>query len=406
MKMQNPHYLIHTEMNDATRSAYARLKRKGAFGMTFDGLANLYAATLDYIGERELKEGTSAEEIAADLLAIMINEKSLPDLLRDDNVDTKQISAAVVGEVNAAWQDIGRATRAASNAMQGALTNADGLDDFEKNIDIMLAELKKITLEAYSSLHVIEAQDDAQPEEKTGRKKTAPEAIRDAACFYGDKRDIVALDILKELEHSTTSNEEAAILAAAREIIERNADTFAAGIVRTKFAEAGGGNLYDALTDIYNANITTANVIKSIMDIVKQDEAARNGEDRAEHDDAAGSDTHEKAAKIITDTLELVIDFPRNATSGVLEELSKDAPNEESRAAIDAAQLIIDGDDDGDPADTIRENLCAIVGYATNGKTDEMLDDVLAEQAKNAPNAETKAVIEAVRDILKDSRND
>ena len=114
----------------------------------------------------------------------------------------------------------------------------------------------------------------------------------------------------------------------------------------------------------------------------------------------------EKAAKIITDTLELVIDFPRNATSGVLEELSKDAPNEESRAAIDAAQLIIDGDDDGDPADTIRENLCAIVGYATNGKTDEMLDDVLAEQAKNAPNAETKAVIEAVRDILKDSRND
>lgn len=131
MKLQNPHYLIHTEMNDATRSAYAKLKRNGASGMTFDDFANLYAATLDYIEGRELEEGTSAEEIAADLLAVTINAK-LPDIFKSDGIDTKQISAAVVGEVNAAWQDIGRATRAASNAMQDALTKADGLDDFAR----------------------------------------------------------------------------------------------------------------------------------------------------------------------------------------------------------------------------------------------------------------------------------
>ena len=412
MKMQNPHYLIHTEMNDATRSAYARLKRKGAFGMTFDGLANLYAATLDYIGERELKEGTSAEEIAADLLAIMINEKSLPDILRDDNVDTKQISAAVVGEVNAAWQDIGRATRAASNAMQDALTNADGLDDFAEKLDVMLDGLKKSALEAYSSLHVIEA------------AKT-PRGMVQAAIF-GSKPYVMIADILDELDGMKRSAtwKEKAVLTAAEDIVQNNADVhLAAGNIRSRmtsatekplpFAEAKNF-LSTTLDDA--AGRTSEKVIKALMDIIKQDEAARNGEahvDAAGHDaqEGAQQDDEESAADIIREAICGVVGYPADGTTvdemldGTLDDLEAIIDDDETKAIFDAARIILDGEDDGDPADTMREQLCSIVGYATDGKTDAMLDDILDSLAKKAPNRETEALIEAARDIMKDSAN-
>lgn len=415
MKLQNPHYLIHTEMNDATRSAYARLKRKGAFGMTFDGLANLYAATLDYIGERELKEGTSAEEIAADLLEITVNEKSLPDLLRDDNVDTKQISAAVVGEVNAAWQDIGRATRAASNAMQDALTNADGLDDFAEKLDVMLDGLKKSALDAYYTLHVTEA---------TAKKELPYNMIR--AAIFGNKPYIMDTDILDELADMKKSAawRVKTVLTSAEDIVRDHLGIhLAAGNIRARmtsatetplpFAEAKNF-LPTALDDA--AGRTSEKVIKALMDIVKQDEAARNGEahvDAAGHDaqEGAQQDDEESAADIIREAICGVVGYPADGTTvdemldGTLDDLEAIIDDDETKAVFDAARIILDGEDDGDPADTMREQLCSIVGYATDGKTDAMLDDILDSLAKKAPNRETEALIEAARDIMKDSAN-
>lgn len=164
------------------------------------------------------------------------------------------------------------------------------------------------------------------------------------------------------------------------------------------------------------AGRTSEKVIKALMDIIKQDEAARNGEahvDAAGHDaqEGAQQDDEESAADIIREAICGVVGYPADGTTvdemldGTLDDLEAIIDDDETKAVFDAARIILDGEDDGDPADTMREQLCSIVGYATDGKTDAMLDDILDSLAKKAPNRETEALIEAARDIMKDSAN-
>ena len=68
---------------------------------------------------------------------------------------------------------------------------------------------------------------------------------------------------------------------------------------------------------------------------------------------------------------------------------------------IDATRFILQGEDDGNPADTIREQLCSVVGYSTDGKTDAMLDETLEALADMATDSALTAVMQAARDILK-----
>lgn len=112
--------------------------------------------------------------------------------------------------------------------------------------------------------------------------------------------------------------------------------------------------------------------------------------------------THDEAVHTIATFIAGVAELEDKdtAASKFLDKLSKNAPDDVTRAAIDAAELIMDGEDGGDPADTIREQVCSWTGYADDGKTDEMLMSILMDKAKNAPDAETTAVVAAVRAVM------
>ena len=112
------------------------------------------------------------------------------------------------------------------------------------------------------------------------------------------------------------------------------------------------------------------------------------------------------AASTICEYIEDAIGSPtdgdsRGATDDLLAALAQDAPNKETEAVIDAARFILQGEDDGNPADTIREQLCSVVGYSTDGKTDAMLDETLEALADMATDSALTAVMQAARDILK-----
>ena len=303
---------------------------------------------------------------------------------------------------------IAEALEEQTKAMQEVVTE---LADIDEKLDVMLDGLKKSALEAYSSLHVIEA------------AKTPRGMIQ--AAIFGSKPYVMIADILDELDGMKRSAtwKEKAVLTAAEDIVQNNADVhFAAGNIRARmtsatetplpFAEAKNF-LSTALDDA--AGRTSGKVIKALMDIVKQDEAARNGEahvDAAGHDAQEGAqDDEESAADIIREAICGVVGYPADGTTvdemlaGTLDDLEAIIDDDETKAVFDAARIILDGEDDGDPADTMREQLCSIVGYATDGKTDAMLDDILDGLAKKAPNRETGALIEAARDIMKDSAN-
>ena len=113
------------------------------------------------------------------------------------------------------------------------------------------------------------------------------------------------------------------------------------------------------------------------------------------------------AASTICEYIEDAIGSPtdgdsRGAADDLLAALAQDAPNKETEAVIDAACFILQGEDDGNPADTIREQLCALVGYSTDGKTVEMLDETLAELADKTDDSALAAVMHAARYILKE----
>lgn len=304
---------------------------------------------------------------------------------------------------------IAEALEEQTKAMQEVVTE---LADIDEKLDVMLDGLKKSALEAYSSLHVIEA------------AKTPRGMIQ--AAIFGSKPYVMIADILDELDGMKRSAtwKEKAVLTAAEDIVQNNADVhFAAGNIRARmtsatekplpFAEAK--NFLSTTLD-GAAGRTSEKVIKALMDIIKQDEAARNGEahvDAAGHDaqEGAQQDDEESAADIIREAICGVVGYPADGTTvdemldGTLDDLEAIIDDDETKAVFDAARIILDGEDDGDPADTMREQLCSIVGYATDGKTDAMLDDILDSLAKKAPNRETEALIEAARDIMKDSAN-
>lgn len=273
MKIQNPHYLIHTVMDEETRSTFQQMQRGELAGrLDFNHLASLYMSFISAIDADKLKDADDIREVAAATLAQVIHERLEDAGIDTDGVNEEQLAAAIAGSIGEAYDDTMTEYINEAREMQDTLTNFDNMADFEADLDKTLATTRHKLKNVFARIHGIK------------QESTAASTI----CEY----------------------------------IE----------------------------------------------------------------DAIGSPTDGDS---------------RGAADDLLAALAQDAPNKETEAVIDAARFILQGEDDGNPADTIREQLCSVVGYSTDGKTDAMLDETLEALADMATDSALTAVMQAARDILK-----
>lgn len=323
MKMQNPHYLIENDMNDATRSAYAELKRSVLDGMTFNYLANLYLSILDTIDNSgSMKDGTNTDEMLADILAQIIRSKNAGSM-----VNSGQLAVAIIGEVNEAWEKILNATRAASNTMQDDLTNFDTIGEYEESLDDELAALKKSALKTYCELHGIEAQpdeerEDVQPDTKRTAHEEAVERITSAlesVVDYpaGGATYAMLSNTLSLLEDHADNDGARALFEAVQIILDGDDDGDPADTIREQICSIVGyaddGKTDEMLDDILASiakvasNRETEALIAAARDILKT------------YSSQPDEETKRATAKFI-DALTFSLDAPSEAGTNILEQ--------------------------------------------------------------------------------------
>lgn len=207
--------------------------------------------------------------------------------------------------------------------------------------------------------------------------------------IYADAAEMLALTLKAKLPDGIDTDKIAAAIAGS--IGEAYDDTMTECINEAREMQdtlTNFDNMADFEADLDKTLATTRHKLKNVFARIH------------------GIKQESTAASTICEYIEDAIGSPtdgdsRGAADDLLAALAQDAPNKETEAVIDAARFILQGEDDGNPADTIREQLCSVVGYSTDGKTDAMLDETLEALADMATDSALTAVMQAARDILK-----
>lgn len=137
MNLSEPIESITASMDDATREAYAGMKKGASFSETF----TLYMSFIDYAKQKNEHSPIYAD--AADMLALTLKAK-LPD-----DIDADKIAAAVGAEALESWRISKAAYTIAEKQTKELLTAASSEDDFADKLDTILAEVKDRELAAY-----------------------------------------------------------------------------------------------------------------------------------------------------------------------------------------------------------------------------------------------------------------